>query len=71
MAIVAEQYAFVIGVNTHAGTHSLALLSAATGGVVDQAVFPSSPAGCDRALSWISRGAAGQSALVVVEGVGS
>ncbi len=51
MAIVAEQYAFVIGVDTHAATHSLALVSAATGGVVDQAVFPNSPAGCDRALA--------------------
>lgn len=71
MAIVAEQYAFVIGVDTHAATHSLALVSAATGGVVDQAVFPNSPAGCDRALGWISRGVAGQSALVVIEGVGS
>lgn len=70
MAIVAEQYAFVIGVDTHAATHSLALVSAATGGVVDQAVFPNSPAGCDRAVGWISRGVAGQSALVVIEGVG-
>lgn len=71
MAIVAEQYAFVIGVDTHAATHSLALVSAATGGVVDQAVFPNCPAGCDRALGWTSRGVAGQSALVVIEGVGS
>lgn len=31
--------------DTHAATHSLALVSAATGGVVDQAVFPNSPLG--------------------------
>ena len=42
MAVVAEQYAFVIGVDTHAATHSLALVSAATGGVVDKAGFPGS-----------------------------
>ena len=71
MAIVAEQYAFVIGVDTHAATHSLALVSAATGGVVDQAVFPNSPAGCDRAVGWIHRKVLDQPALVVIEGVGS
>jgi transposase len=31
MPIVAEEYAFVIGVDTHAATHSLALVTAATG----------------------------------------
>lgn len=71
MPIVAEEYAFVIGVDTHAATHSLALVNAPAGGVVDQAVFPNSPAGLDRALSWIARGIDGQSALVVIEGVGS
>lgn len=71
MAIVAEQYAFVIGVDTHAATHSLALVSAATGGVVDQAVFPNCPAGCDRAVGWIHRKVLDQPALVVIEGVGS
>jgi transposase len=71
MPIVAEEYAFVIGVDTHAATHSLALISATSGGVVDQAVFPNSPAGLDRALTWITRGIDGQSALVVIEGVGS
>lgn len=52
--IVAEQYAFVIGVDTHAATHSLALITAATGGIVKEAVFPNSPEGLDRALSWIT-----------------
>ena len=54
MPIVAEQYAFVIGVDTHAATHSLALITAATGGIVKEAVFPNSPEGLDRALSWIT-----------------
>ncbi|MCB0939122.1 MAG: IS110 family transposase [Mycobacterium sp.] len=71
MPIVAEQYTFVIGVDTHAGTHSLALVSASTGALVDQAVFPNTPPGLDRALTWIVQRIDGQSALVVIEGVGS
>jgi transposase len=71
MPIVAEEYAFVIGVDTHAATHSLALVTAATGGMIDEAVFPNSPAGLTRASTWITRKIDGQSALVVIEGVGS
>lgn len=71
MPIVAEQYAFVIGVDTHAATHSLALVTAATGGIVTEAVFPNSPAGLDRALRWITGKINGESALIVIEGVGS
>jgi transposase len=71
MPIVAEQYTFVIGVDTHAATHSLALVTAATGAVVDEAVFPNTPPGLDRARGWIARKTAEQSALVVIEGVGS
>ena len=71
MPIVAEQYTFVIGVDTHAATHSLALVIAATGAVVDEAVFPNTPPGLDRALGWITCRIAEQSALVVIEGVGS
>jgi transposase len=48
MPIVAEEYAFVIGVDTHTATHSLALVSAATGRVADRAVSPNSPAALDR-----------------------
>lgn len=71
MPIVAEEYTFVIGVDTHAATHSLALLTAATGAVVDQAVFPNTVPGLDRALNWITHRTGGQPALVVIEGVGS
>ena len=71
MPIVAEQYTFVIGVDTHAATHSLALVSASTGALIDQSVFPNTPPGLDRALTWITHRIAGQSALVVIEGVGS
>ena len=71
MPIVAEQYTFVIGVDTHAATHSLALVTAATGAVIDHAVFPNTPPGLDRALTWITRRIDRQPALVVIEGVGS
>jgi transposase len=71
MPIVAEQYVFVIGVDTHAATHSLALVNAATGAVIEQVVFPNSPPGLDRARNWITRRIDGQPALVVIEGVGS
>ena len=71
MPIVAEEYAVVIRVDTHAATHSLALVTAATGAVVDQAVFPNTPPGLDRARNWITRRIDGRPALVVIEGVGS
>jgi hypothetical protein len=33
MAIVADQYDFVIGVDTHAASHTLALITASTGAI--------------------------------------
>lgn len=45
MPIVADQYEFVIGVDTHAATHSLSVVTAATGAVVDQSMFPTNPSG--------------------------
>lgn len=71
MPIVAEEYTFVIGVDTHAATHSLALVTAATGAVVDEAVFANTPSGLHRALNWITYRIGEQSVLVVIEGVGS
>ena len=71
MSIVAEQFTFVIGVDTHAATHSFALINATNGGNLAEAVFPNSPAGLDRACAWITRGIDENSALVVIEGAGS
>ena len=71
MSIVAEQYEFVIGVDTHAATHTLSVITAATGAVIDQAVFSTTPSGLDRALTWITRHVDEHAALVVIEGVGS
>jgi transposase len=41
---VAEEYDRVVGVDTHATTHTMTLLTA-TGGVVEHRTFPTSAAG--------------------------
>lgn len=69
--IVSEQYEFVIGVDTHAATHSFALVKAATGAVLENALFATSGAGLSRAQDWLTRHASHGPALVVVEGTGS
>ncbi|UOE45136.1 IS110 family transposase [Agromyces larvae] len=72
MTIVANAYAYVIGVDTHGRTHTLALLDSGTG--VKQAIstFPTSAAGLSRALAWVARRTGGLAdVLVVIEGIGS
>lgn len=72
MPIVAEQYAFVIGVDTHAASHAFAVVDARFGGVLDQQSFPVTVAGLSRARSWVTRRTGNPvGVLVVVEGVGS
>jgi transposase len=71
MAIVADRYEYVIGVDTHAASHTFALTTAATGVVQHTVVFPASPAGLDRAVAWIAQRAKQTPALVVVDGAGS
>ncbi|MDD9205110.1 transposase, partial [Georgenia sp. 10Sc9-8] len=74
MTIVAEAYRYVIGVDTHAATHTLAVLEAETGAVLDEATFPTTVAGLARAISWISRRttiAQAAQVLVAMEGTGS
>jgi transposase len=67
-SIVSEQYQYVVGVDTHAATHTFAVLAAPSGAVVDQDTFPTTAPGLGRALSWIDRRVGQASALVVVEG---
>lgn len=69
--IVSEQYQFVIGVDTHASTHTFAVLAAATGAVLHTQTLSTSSPGLGRALGWIARRIDGASALIVVEGTGS
>lgn len=51
---VADLYRCVVGVDTHAATHSYAIVTA-SGALIDQATFPTSPAGLRRARDWIGR----------------
>lgn len=72
MAIVAHSHSFVIGVDTHARTHTLAVLAAATGEVIDTATFAASYAGMNRAITWAAaRTSSPGRPLWVIEGSGS
>ena len=55
MTIVADAYAYVVGVDTHATTHHYAVIDTRTGGVVDDAEFPTHAKGLLRAGDWIAR----------------
>lgn len=72
MTIVANAFAYVIGVDTHARTHTLAVLDARTGARIDTQAFPTTPAGLSRAVAWSGRRTRGLAdVLIVVEGIGS
>lgn len=55
MSIVAHSYPFVVGVDTHARNHVYAILTACTGELISTQDFPTSPAGIQRAMSWVGR----------------
>jgi hypothetical protein len=57
--------------DTHAATHTFAVIEASTGAVVDNAEFPTSSAGLHRALAWIGRRTDTQTCLVLIDGAGS
>jgi hypothetical protein len=67
VTIVAHNHPFVIGVDTHARNHALAIL-AATGQQIDSAEFPTTKAGMARAIAWVARRTGGDlAALWVIE----
>lgn len=72
-ATVADFYRYVVGVDTHAATHSYAIVEAPNGALIDQATFPTTPAGLRRASDWIGRRTDGDldGVLVSAEGTGS
>lgn len=70
MCTVAEQYEHIVGIDTHARSHTYCLINARTGAALESAVFPTTPAGNSRAISWIFRRTQG-SVLVAVEGTSS
>lgn len=73
MTIVADNFQFVVGVDTHAATHTFAIVECPTGKVVDQQTFPTTRAGLGRAMAWIGRRTAGDldGTLIAVEGTGT
>jgi hypothetical protein len=66
VTIVAHAYQFVVGVDTHARTHALSILVAATGAVVDESQFPATDAGMARAIAWVERRTDGDMATLWV-----
>jgi transposase len=69
--VVADRYACVVGVDTHARHHTFAVVTAA-GRLIDNRQFPTSPAGLDRARDWISRrtGCGADQVLISMESTG-
>lgn len=70
MTIVADEYPFVIGVDTHSKKHQYAIV-ASDGRFIDGAGFPATPAGIERAIGWASRRTGGQRMLASIDGAGS
>ena len=72
MTIVSHAHPYVIGVDTHARTHTLAIVVASTGEQLGSEQFPATAAGMYRAIGWASRRTSGNlAALWVIEGIGS
>lgn len=71
MVIVAEKYGHVIGVDTHARTHTLTRIDTRTGQIRGPEAFPTSAAGLKRALGWVTRETTDGPVLVAIEGVRS
>ncbi len=70
MTIVAETYDYVIGIDTHARTHTYAIINTRTGSREACQAFPTSPAGMNRTLAWITKRTTG-TLLTAVEGTRS
>jgi transposase len=73
LSIVADNYRFVVGVDTHAATHTYALLESPSGKELGTETFPTTNAGLNRAVAWIGRRTGGDvdGVLISAEGTGS
>jgi len=65
MTIVADRYRYVAGVDTHARTHTLAIVATDTGREVDTRTFPSTSSGHARARAWLRRRCSEASSVLV------
>jgi transposase len=70
MTIVAEKYDYVIGIDTHARTHTYAIINTRTGSREACQTFPVSAPGMNRAVAWIQRNTEGR-CIAAVEGTRS
>lgn len=71
MTTVAHSYPFIIGVDTHARTHTYAVL-AANGEHLATETFPNTHSGRSRAIAWAARHTGGDlGTLWIIEGAGS
>jgi len=70
MTIVAELFDHVVGIDTHARTHTYCIICCRTGAVIDTATFPTTKPATNRAMTWITRRAPGK-LLAAVEGTSS
>ncbi len=67
MTIVAEKYDYVIGIDTHARTHTYAIIDTRTGGRTGCEAFPVSGPGLGRAIAWVRRNTTNE-VIAAVEG---
>jgi transposase len=67
MTIVAEEYDHVMGVDTHARTHTYAIVDTSTGACLATGTFPTTAAAIGRAIAWMQRNTNGN-VLAAVEG---
>jgi transposase len=70
VTVVAEMFDHVVGVDTHARTHTFCIVHCRTGAVVDTAIYPTTASGLSRAIAWIKRRCSGR-VMAAVEGTSS
>src|SRR5216683_85674 len=70
MTIVAELFDHVVGIDTHARSHTYCIVDCRTGATVDTASFPTTKTATARAMTWITRRCHG-AVLAAVEGTSS
>ncbi|MEV0545090.1 IS110 family transposase [Nocardia salmonicida] len=70
MPRIADRYEYVIGVDTHARTHTFVAIESRTAAVIGSREFPTHSAGLARAVTWIRNRTSGE-VFAAVEGTSS
>lgn len=71
VSIVADHYQFVVGVDTHAATHTYALLASPSGAQLGTGTFPATRPGLSRAAAWVARRTGGDIDGVLISAEGT